>query len=48
LGQSIHWLALSGIEILFLFCVVILAFLAGLVPDLKAYSTPVANNLVAV
>jgi len=48
LGQSIHWLALSGIEILFLAAVVVLAFLAGLVPALKAYSTPVANNLVAV
>jgi hypothetical protein len=33
---------------MYLVGVIVLALLAGLVPALKAYSTPVATNLVAV
>lgn len=46
-GEGIHWLLVDGWELLYLAAVVIIAFLAGLVPALKAYSTPVATNLVA-
>ena len=45
-GQGIHWLAVSGPEWACLGGVVVLAALAGLVPALKAYRTPVAMNLV--
>jgi putative ABC transport system permease protein len=46
-GESINWARVSGIEIFYLVGVVILAFIAGLVPALKAYRTPVADNLTA-
>jgi hypothetical protein len=36
-----------GLELLYAVAVVILAVLAGLVPAVKAYKTPVATNLVA-
>jgi putative ABC transport system permease protein len=47
LGQGIRWLAVDGWEIAALVAVVVLAVLAGLVPALKAYRTPVATNLTA-
>jgi putative ABC transport system permease protein len=48
IGEGINWLSTDRWEWLYLVAVVILAFLAGLVPALKAYRTPVATNLVAV
>lgn len=45
-GQGIAWLAVDRWEWLYLAGVVVLAAVAGLVPALKAYSTPVATNLV--
>jgi putative ABC transport system permease protein len=47
LGQSIPWFATDRYELLYLAGVVLIAVLAGLVPALKAYRTPVATNLVA-
>lgn len=47
LGQSVNWLSFDRFEMLYLLGVVALAALAGLVPALKAYRTPVATNLVA-
>ena len=47
LGQGFNALAVGGEEIAYLAGVVVLAVLAGLVPALKAYRTPVATNLVA-
>jgi putative ABC transport system permease protein len=46
-GQGIAWWTFSKWEFLFLAAVVVLAVLAGLVPALKAYLTPVADNLVS-
>ena len=46
-GEGIDWLVTSPTEWLYLGVVVALAILAGLVPALKAYRTPVATNLVA-
>jgi putative ABC transport system permease protein len=45
MGEGIHWLSFDRLELLFLLGVVAIAFLAGLVPALKAYTTPVAHNL---
>ncbi len=45
LGEGINWWSTSGWEMVYLLCVVALAGLAGLVPALKAYKTPVAQNL---
>jgi putative ABC transport system permease protein len=47
LGQNIQWVASDSQEWLYLVVVVVLAVVAGLVPALKAYRTPVATNLVA-
>ena len=47
MGTGINWLAISSTEWLYLAGVVALSVLAGLVPGLKAYRTPVATNLVA-
>ena len=47
LGERIAWLSFDRFEVLYLAGVVLLAVLAGLVPALKAYRTPVATNLVA-
>ncbi len=47
LGESLNWTTVDGQEGYYLAGVVILATLAGLVPALKAYRTPVAANLVA-
>lgn len=48
LGHGIHWHQVDRYELLGLAGVVVVAMLAGLVPALKAYRTPVATNLVAV
>jgi len=46
-GQGIAWWTFSQWEFIFLAAVVVLAVLAGLVPALKAYMTPVATNLIS-
>ena len=46
-GERINWLQPDGWEGVYLVGVVAVAVLAGLVPGLKAYRTPVATNLVA-
>jgi putative ABC transport system permease protein len=46
-GEPINWIAVGRYEWLFLLAVTVVAVLAGLVPALKAYRTPVATNLVA-
>ncbi len=48
IGQGIHWMQTAYQEWIYLFAVVIVALLAGLIPALKAYRTPVATNLVAM
>jgi putative ABC transport system permease protein len=45
MGQGINWLHISPAELLYLGGAVLLSILSGLVPALKAYSTPVATNL---
>jgi putative ABC transport system permease protein len=47
LGERIDWLQPDLREWVYLGGVVVIAVLAGLVPGLKAYRTPVATNLVA-
>jgi hypothetical protein len=47
LGQGFNWTAVGIAEIGYLAVVVVISLLAGLVPALKAYRTPVATNLVA-
>jgi hypothetical protein len=47
LGQGFNWANVGTNELLYLVLVVVIALLAGLVPALKAYGTPVATNLVA-
>jgi putative ABC transport system permease protein len=47
IGEGINWVRFDIYEIYYLVAVVALAFLAGLVPALTAYRTPVATNLVA-
>jgi putative ABC transport system permease protein len=47
MGESINWARVGGYEWLFLLAVTVVAVLAGLVPAMKAYRTPVATNLVA-
>lgn len=46
-GEGIKWRSIGIEEPIYLVAVVIIAVLAGLVPALKAYRTPVAQNLVA-
>lgn len=46
-GQGFPWWAVERQELVYLAVVVAIAVLAGLVPALKAYRTPVATNLVA-
>ena len=48
IGQEINWLATGSMEWLYLCVVVLLAVLAGFVPAMRAYQTPVATHLVAV
>ena len=45
LGEGINGLSVGWTEFAYLAGVIVLAVLAGLVPALKAYSTPVAQNL---
>lgn len=45
-GQGINWWSPGPEEWVYLAIVVVIAVLAGLVPALKAYRTPVADNLV--
>jgi hypothetical protein len=47
MGERIDWVTPGGLEWVYLGGVVLLAVLAGLVPALKAYRTPVATHLVA-
>ena len=47
MGEGISWLAFGPGEAVYLGIVVALAVLAGLVPALKAYQTPVATHLVS-
>jgi putative ABC transport system permease protein len=47
MGEGINWVAVDGWEVIYLGAVVLIAVMAGLVPALKAYRTPVATNLVA-
>ena len=47
MGEGFNWLSVGPEEWGYLAAVVVLATLAGLVPGLKAYRTPVAANLVA-
>jgi ABC-type lipoprotein release transport system permease subunit len=46
-GEGIHWARVGVEEWGFVAAGVLLAFLAGLVPAMKAYKTPVATNLSA-
>jgi putative ABC transport system permease protein len=46
-GQGFNWLAIGVGELLYLCVVVAIAVLAGFVPAIKAYRTPVATNLTA-
>jgi putative ABC transport system permease protein len=46
-GQGINWLRTDQYEWIYLGAVIVIALIAGLVPALKAYRTPVATNLVA-
>jgi putative ABC transport system permease protein len=48
LGEGINWLAWDSTELLYLLAVVGICLVAGLVPAIKAYRVPVADNLVAV
>ena len=47
IGEGFDWVATDYWEWLYLLAVVLLAVLAGLVPAMKAYRTPVATNLTA-
>ena len=44
-GEGINWLSVGSEEWKYLLGVVAIALVAGLVPALKAYTTPVASNL---
>ncbi len=46
MGTGLGWWHFTGAEVLYLVVAVVVAMLAGLVPALKAYWTPVAENLV--
>jgi putative ABC transport system permease protein len=46
LGQSFDWWTVGADQLIYWAVVVVIALLAGLVPALKAYSVPVATNLV--
>jgi len=46
-GQGINWIRSDQYEWLYLVAVIVIALVAGLVPAMKAYRTPVATNLVA-
>jgi putative ABC transport system permease protein len=48
IGQRINWVATDRYEWIYLGSVIVVALIAGLVPAMKAYRTPVATNLTAV
>jgi putative ABC transport system permease protein len=45
-GEGIDYITVSPEELEYLLAVVVISVVAGLVPALKAYKTPVAKNLV--
>lgn len=45
-GEGLNWMSIGPEEWVYLLAVVAIALIAGLVPALKAYATPVATNLV--
>ena len=47
IGERINWMGIGTEEWGYLALVILMAFLAGMVPALKAYRAPVANHLVA-
>jgi putative ABC transport system permease protein len=47
IGQGFNWITARSGEWVYVGVVVVIALLAGLVPAMKAYRTPVATNLVA-
>jgi putative ABC transport system permease protein len=47
IGQGFNWITTRSAEWVYVAIVVVIALLAGLVPAMKAYKTPVATNLVA-
>lgn len=47
-GEKMDWMAIDKYEPVYIAGVVVVALIAGLVPALKAYRSPVATNLVAV
>jgi putative ABC transport system permease protein len=44
-GESINFWSIGGLELLYVATVVVLSAIAGLVPAMKAYRTPVATHL---
>ncbi len=46
-GEGINWLHVADEELVYVAVVVLIALLAGIVPALKAYRTPVATHLVS-
>ena len=46
-GTGVKWLRFDQYELLYVLAVTVIAALAGLVPAMKAYRTPVATNLTA-
>ncbi len=46
MGEGLNWTKIGGEEALYLVAVTVIAVLAGLVPAMKAYRTPVATNLM--
>jgi len=46
-GQGFSWYTTQLAEWVYLLIVAVISLLAGLVPAMKAYRTPVATNLVA-
>ena len=47
IGEGLDWVTVGRQELIYLGLIVVIATLAGLVPALKAYRTPVATNLTA-
>jgi len=47
IGEGINWIHIDTVELIYLAAVLVVALIAGLVPALKAYQTPVATNLVS-
>ena len=45
-GEGIDYITVSTEELQYLLAVIIISVVAGLVPAMKAYKTPVARNLV--